>query len=105
MLRMSSSGLQVGILIDCVREEMHLEKVKGNASVDAVLNNEVGQSTSFWNPSVLELVEMVLRPPEGGPPSLPEDSDAVNLSPLYAYQFPESLPTLALTHACLSYLL
>lgn len=87
MLRMWSSGLQIGILIDCVREEMRLELVKRNASVDTLPNSEVSQSTSLWNPSVLQLVEMVLRPPEGGPPSLPEDSDAVNLSPLYAYQF------------------
>lgn len=31
----------------------------------------------FWNATVLELVELVLRPPKGGPPSLPEYNDAV----------------------------
>lgn len=81
---MLSLVLQIGILIDCVKEEMRSENVKRNASVDTVLDGEVSQSTSFWNPSVLELVEMVLRPPEGGPPCLPEDSDAVSLSLLYA---------------------
>lgn len=85
MLKMWSSVVQIGILIDCVKEELRLEKVKRNASVDADLNSEVSQSTSFWNPSVLELVEMILRPPKGGPPSLPEYSDAVNPSLLSAY--------------------
>lgn len=37
------------------------------------------QSTVFWSPGVLELVEFILRPPEGGPPILPEYSDAVFL--------------------------
>lgn len=81
---MLSLVLQIGILIDCVKEEMRSENVKRIVSVDTVLDGEVSQSTPFWNPSVLELVEMVLRPPEGGPPCLPEDSDAVNLSLLYA---------------------
>lgn len=35
--------------------------------------------TVLWTPNVLALVEMILRPPEGGPPSFPEDSDAVFL--------------------------
>lgn len=38
---------------------------------------EASRNISFWNPSVLELVELVLRPSQGGPPSLPEQSDAV----------------------------
>lgn len=87
MLRIWSLAVQIGILIDCVKEELRLENVKRNASADTVLNAEVSQSASFWNPSVLELVEIVLRPPEGGPPCLPEDSDAVNLSLLYACLF------------------
>lgn len=87
MLKMWSSVVQIGILIDCVKEELRLEKVKGNASVDADLNSEVSQSTSFWNPSVLELVEMILRPPKGGPPLLPEYSDAVNHPSLLSAYF------------------
>ncbi|XP_057781217.1 aberrant root formation protein 4 [Salvia miltiorrhiza] len=86
LIKNSNSPSMTGILIDCVREEMHLEKVKRNASVDTVPNSEVSQSSSFWNPSVLELVQMVLRPPDGGPPSLPEDSDAV-LSALNLYRY------------------
>jgi hypothetical protein len=41
------------------------------------INHEAHPDISFWSPSVLELVESVLRPPQGGPPSLPEQSDAV----------------------------
>lgn len=54
-------------------------KVERNSSADVVLNSEHSQSTLFWKPSVLELVEEVLRPPEGGSPYLPEYSDAVKL--------------------------
>ncbi|KAM1022845.1 hypothetical protein ACFX2I_043718 [Malus domestica] len=31
----------------------------------------------FWTASVLELVELILKPPEGGPPSFPEDTDKI----------------------------
>lgn len=40
-------------------------------------NNKAYPDISFWTPGALELVELVLRPPQGGPPSLPEQSDAV----------------------------
>ena len=42
-------------------------------------NNDC-HSTAFWNAGTLELVELVLRPPKGGPPSLPDYGDAVFLS-------------------------
>lgn len=32
-----------------------------------------------WSPRVLDLVELILKPPKGGPPSLPEDCDAVRI--------------------------
>lgn len=70
---------QIGILLDCIKEEMRVMKVERNSSADVVLNSEHSQSTLFWKPSVLELVEEVLRPPEGGSPYLPEYSDAVKL--------------------------
>ncbi|KAM1224935.1 hypothetical protein ACFX1X_044194 [Malus domestica] len=34
-------------------------------------------SSMFWTASVLELVELILKPPEGGPPSFPEDTDKI----------------------------
>ncbi|KAK8938697.1 Aberrant root formation protein 4 [Platanthera zijinensis] len=40
----------------------------------------------LWGFKALEIVEMVLRPPKGGPPSLPEDSEPV-LSALNLYGF------------------
>ncbi|KAK4391855.1 Aberrant root formation protein 4 [Sesamum angolense] len=82
----SDSSSMIGILLDCVKEEMRMGKVERNSSADAVLNSKVSQFTDFWNPSVLELVEVVLRPPKGGPPSLPQSSDAV-LSALNLYRF------------------
>ncbi|KAK6161589.1 hypothetical protein DH2020_004970 [Rehmannia glutinosa] len=86
LINNSDSSSMIGILLDCVKEEMRMGKIKRSSSADAVLNSEVRHSTSFWNPSVLELVEEVLRPPKGGPPSLSEYSDAV-LSALNLYRF------------------
>lgn len=37
------------------------------------------KNTLFWSTSILELVESVLRPLNGGPPILPENGDAVFL--------------------------
>ncbi|XP_073129194.1 aberrant root formation protein 4, partial [Henckelia pumila] len=74
LIKSAGSSSMVAILIDCVKEEMRVGKTDRNSSI------------SFWSPSVLELVEMVLRPPKGGPPPLPEYSDAV-LSALNFYRF------------------
>ncbi|KAI3470264.1 hypothetical protein Pfo_026927 [Paulownia fortunei] len=86
LINNSDSSSMIGILLDCVKEELRMGQIERNSSADAVINSEVSQSTSFWNPSMLELVEEVLRPPKGGPPSLPEYSDAV-LSALNLYRF------------------
>ncbi|XP_075520300.1 aberrant root formation protein 4 isoform X2 [Primulina tabacum] len=74
LIKSAGSSSMVAILLDCVKEEMHVGKTDRNSYI------------SFWSPSVLELVEMVLRPLKGGPPSLPEYSDAV-LSALNFYRF------------------
>ncbi|KAL8479142.1 hypothetical protein ACS0TY_026118 [Phlomoides rotata] len=86
LIKNSESSSMIGILVDCVKDELHLERAKRNTLADDGLNGEVSQAASFWNPSVLELVEMVLRPPCGGPPSLPEYNDAV-LSALNLYRY------------------
>lgn len=74
--------VQMAILIDCVREEMRMENCqrisRGNQVIQA--QNNSCHSTAFWNDGSLELVGLVLRPPTGGPPSLPEYGDAVILS-------------------------
>ncbi|KAL8049064.1 hypothetical protein ABFX02_07G109000 [Erythranthe guttata] len=86
LIKNSDSSSMVAILLGCFKEEMLREKNERNSSKDAVLNSEVSQSTPFWNPCVLELLEEFLRPPEDGPPYLPEYSDAV-LSALNLYRF------------------
>lgn len=68
---------QIGILLDLVKEEMLNGRTERNPSSNSVFDNENHICTPFWTPSVLEFVEVVLRPPKGGPPSLPEYNDAV----------------------------
>ncbi|XP_057425580.1 aberrant root formation protein 4 [Lotus japonicus] len=84
----TDSSSMIAILIDLVRREMHTEICSRTSAVKNVapINNKVHPDISFWNPSVLELVELVLRPSQGGPPPLPEQSDAV-LSALNLYRF------------------
>lgn len=56
----------------------------GNTEVQQTGNKEC-PNIFFWNATVLELVELILRPPKGGPPSLPEHGDAVSI--LVAFYF------------------
>ncbi|CAJ2655856.1 unnamed protein product [Trifolium pratense] len=84
----ANSSSMIAILLDLVRREMHTE-IHSSMSVEKgvqQINHEAHPDISFWSPSVLELVGSVLRPPQGGPPSLPEQSDAV-LSALNLYRF------------------
>lgn len=85
----SDSSSMIAILIDLVKGEMYMENRKrismGNNEAQQTGNKEC-PNPFFWNASVLELVEFVLRPPQGGPPSLPEHGDAV-LSALNLYRF------------------
>lgn len=85
----TDSSSMIAILLDLVRGEMHME----NRKRLSMRNDEVQQTENkecpkmwFWNATVLELVELVLRPPKGGPPSLTESSDAVQ-SALNLYRF------------------
>ncbi|XP_004498773.1 aberrant root formation protein 4 [Cicer arietinum] len=88
LITSTDSSSMIAILVDLVRREMHTEICSSTSIVKDVqqINNKAHQDISFWTPSVLELVESVLRPPQGGPPSLPEQSDAV-LSALNLYRF------------------
>ncbi|KAL4371733.1 hypothetical protein AHAS_Ahas06G0195300 [Arachis hypogaea] len=83
----TDSSSMIAIFIDIFRRKMHME-VCNSTSVKESLdsNNETYPDMPFWTPSVLELVESVLRPPRGGPPSCPDASDAV-LSALNLYRF------------------
>ena len=64
---------------------MHMEICRRSTKENGKITdaqNKANQHTLFWNASVLELVELVLRPQKGGPPSLPEQGDAVFPNPL-----------------------
>ncbi|CAL5440081.1 unnamed protein product [Camellia sinensis] len=88
LIKNTDSSSMIAILIDCVRKEMHMENCQrisiGNEVIHA--QNNACFSAAFWNAGALELVELILRPPMGGPPSLPEYGDAV-LSALNLYRF------------------
>nr|KJB07662.1 hypothetical protein B456_001G036000 [Gossypium raimondii] len=89
LIKNSDSSSMVAILLDLVRGEMHRERIlrtslQKNEALEA--DSKTCQSTLFWSTSILELVESVLRPDTGGPPILPDNSDAV-LSALNLYRF------------------
>ncbi|KAH1094090.1 hypothetical protein GYH30_039699 [Glycine max] len=81
----TDSSSMIAIFIDLARKEMHTAICSSRSIVkDAPpIDNKSFLDTSFWNTGILELVELVQRPPQGGPPSLPEQSDAKNLALLY----------------------
>ncbi|XP_059658221.1 aberrant root formation protein 4 isoform X2 [Cornus florida] len=89
LIKNSDSSSMIAILIGRLKEEMHIANCqKISVGNDEVLQakDEASQFALFWSAGVLELVDSVLRPPQGGPPSLPEYSDAV-LSALNLYRF------------------
>lgn len=79
LVKSSTSSSMVAILLDCIRENLRND-------YSNLREEKVSSSCTFWNASILDLVEFVLRPPNGGPPSLPEQSDAV-LSALNLYRY------------------
>ncbi|XP_020584062.1 aberrant root formation protein 4 isoform X2 [Phalaenopsis equestris] len=78
----SDSPSMVAILIDMVKGEVLVDNHPEN-SENAQNRKEISK---FWGSNALEIVEMVLRPHKGGPPSLPEHSEPV-LSALNLYRF------------------
>ncbi|KAI5393758.1 hypothetical protein KIW84_060755 [Lathyrus oleraceus] len=84
----TDSSSMIAILVDLVRREMHTEIYNSTSVVKGIqeINSNKHSNLSFWTPSILEFVERILRPPQGGPPSLPDQSDAV-LSALNLYRF------------------
>ena len=62
--------MQKALILDYVRENLRNDYRK-------LQEGKICSSSSFWDSGVLDLVELVLRPPDGGPPSLPGQSDAV----------------------------
>ncbi|KAM7275988.1 hypothetical protein ACFE04_017854 [Oxalis oulophora] len=86
LVKNSDSPSMVAILLDLVRADMFKQNQQERR--DQALHTENGGDliTLFWSPTILELVELVLRPSEGGPPLLPENADAV-LSALNLYRY------------------
>ncbi|KAI9191751.1 hypothetical protein LWI28_012963 [Acer negundo] len=89
MITKTESSSMVAILLDLVRQEFFTEiQQKTSLRKEEVpqTENKTCSHTLFWPAVVLELVDLVLRPPKGGPPPLPENGDAV-LSALNLYRF------------------
>ncbi|XP_065849920.1 aberrant root formation protein 4 isoform X2 [Euphorbia lathyris] len=84
----SNSSSMIAILLDLVRGDLHKERCQRISVEKDGLQSENQENSirSLWNPEVLEFVENVLRPPEGGPPCFPENGDAV-LAALNLYRF------------------
>lgn len=49
--------------------------------------NKAYPHSSLWTANVLELVELILRPPQGGPPTFPEHTDSVFLRLALLFSF------------------
>lgn len=77
----SSSPSMVAILVDIAKEKVRLEYQQRKTE-----NNEEVPKKLAWLSRVLELVEFILKPPQGGPPALPEQSEPI-LSVLNLYRF------------------
>ncbi|CAL1374981.1 unnamed protein product [Linum trigynum] len=84
----SDSSSMTAILLDLVRGELRKEtlpKKSTNEGGDEA-GNHGSPTESAWTERILELVELVLRPPHGGQPSFPEHGEAV-LAALNLYRF------------------
>ncbi|KAJ9184065.1 hypothetical protein P3X46_007846 [Hevea brasiliensis] len=85
----SDSSSMTAILLDLVRGELHREsfqRISTKKDEAPQTENQGSSISSIWTAEVLKLVEIVLRPPEGGPPPFPEHGDAV-LAALNLYRF------------------
>lgn len=71
----------MALLLDCIRENLREDYIK--LREERVLSS----SSTFWSDSILDLVEFVLLPPDGGPPSLPEQCDKVSNSRTTSVEF------------------
>lgn len=78
----TDSPSMVAILIDIVKDYVLVDRHTENSRK----GQRTKEISKFWGSNALEIVEMVLRPPKGGPPSLPEDREPV-LSALNLYRF------------------
>ena len=71
--------VQTAILLDLARDEVLRE------SRQAENNCAESDGLPPWASHALELVELILRPPQGGPPCLPDHSEQVHFLLLVYY--------------------
>ncbi|XP_076938697.1 aberrant root formation protein 4-like [Bidens hawaiensis] len=86
LTRNNELSSMIAILLDCVKEEMHKEYPQKPSKQNESSKAENNGLSPFWTDKALDFVELVLKPPHGGPPILPEFTDAV-LSALNLYRF------------------
>ena len=67
---------QTAILLDLVKNEVLRESRRADQVNGSDRSQDSGESPP-WASQVLELVELILRPPEGGPPCLRDHSEEV----------------------------
>ncbi|KAK1276612.1 Aberrant root formation protein 4 [Acorus gramineus] len=84
----SNSPSMVALLIDIVKEQLLMDYQKSSQRMEKIklLESNGNSNPSFWSPNTLEFLELILKPPKGGPPSLPEQSEVV-IAALNLYRF------------------
>ncbi|KAF6143703.1 hypothetical protein GIB67_021713 [Kingdonia uniflora] len=95
----------IAILIDLIKGEMLMVNLhKRSTRSDAVIQEKVLLKSPFWSSNILDLVEFVLKPPKGGLPLIPQQSDEVFLAHFYILINSENLKhsiALYVTEFCL----
>ncbi|KAJ6995146.1 hypothetical protein D5086_013960 [Populus alba] len=81
----SMSSPMTALLLDLVRSDLYKEGFQRTAAGKDE-EKQANKAAPLWVARALELVELVFRPPKGGPPSFPEHGDAV-LAALNLYRF------------------
>eukprot|EP00249_Psilotum_nudum_P010572 c22622_g1_i1 orf=280-1995(+) len=95
----------VSLLLSCVKEEVakSLTTKQVTAAETREESNFIGTSVEPYSPfashEVLNIIELVVRPPQGGPPDLPNQIDAV-LGALNLYRFILIKETKGIRTAC-----
>lgn len=69
--------VQIAILVDLVKEEMAAEVNQAASSENDLNRHPDKKKSAFWSSCALNIVELILKPPKGGPPTFPEDSEPV----------------------------
>ncbi|KAK1287416.1 Aberrant root formation protein 4 [Acorus calamus] len=84
----SNSPSMVALLIDIVKEQLLTDYQKSSQRKEKIklLESNGNSNPSFWSRNTLEFLELILKPPKGGPPSLPEQSEVV-IAALNLYRF------------------